>query len=383
MRGPLVDVAMKLLAAGAAAALLLVAAGTADARPGDLDRSFGDRGRLTLSATGAVVGLALLDDLRPWLSVQQRPSPLAVRLTAAGRVADRTRFAAPVTGAPHVADGHTLAEAGDGRLQLAPIGGAPVTLSLPTSTPTPFDVRDFGVDAAGRTVVFGGGDGSGNVAVRFLPDGTLDMTYGTNGTADLAGFSDFSGAVVKPDGRAFVFGEETQMALDVTGAPVAAYERSIAWPEALDPGYVSAVADGPGDTVLIAGDGVDDNAFVARIAGDGRIDDRFGSRGFVLGTKVMDRVTVDALVRDPRGRLVLGGGYSLARNRSRAAVLRFTASGRPDRTFGTRGAKLITAARSVAWTVEQIAVDARERIVIAGGAGTYKAPRPAIARLEG
>ncbi|MDA0182325.1 hypothetical protein OJ997_18605 [Solirubrobacter phytolaccae] len=364
---------------------LLVLAAPAHAGPGDLDRTFGDHGRLTLTTTGHVAGAALPDGRRLWLSVQPpgaRPAPLAVGLTAAGQVADRTRFPAPVTRAPRVADGHTLAEAGDGRLALAPIGGAPVVLTVPASTP--FDLHDFGVDGAGRAVVFGSERGGRALAIRFLPDGALDTTYATGGVAELSGVAGFADAVVKRDGRAFVFGEETQMALDASGAPIAAYERSIVWPRALDPGSVATVADGPGDTVLIAGDGVDDNAFVARIASDGRPDRRFGIRGYVTGSPVLDRLTVESLIRDRHGRLLLGGAYYEARNRSKGAVLRFSGRGRPDTAFGRDGAKLLSpASRPKAWSVEHILVDARERIVVAGAAGAFSAPHPAIARLKG
>ena len=78
-------------------ALFLLLASTAQARPGDLDRSFGDRGRTAFlrDSGGYVAGLALVDGRRPLLSVGTglygNPAPRLLTLTAAGALAAVTR----------------------------------------------------------------------------------------------------------------------------------------------------------------------------------------------------------------------------------------------------------------------------------------------------
>ena len=171
-------------------ALFLLLASTAQARPGDLDRSFGDRGRVAFlrESGGFVAGMTLVDGRRPLLSVGTglygNPAPRLLTLTAAGTVAGMTPVAA--LAASQFNDGYALTHVGDDptRYSLARIGeNASVALTVPfPSTPLKLDpsIGTFGVDRAGRilaTVTLDVGAEWRVVAVRYLPDGTLDTSY--------------------------------------------------------------------------------------------------------------------------------------------------------------------------------------------------------------
>ena len=100
-----------------AVALFCATAPAAQARPGDLDRSFSKDGKLGFNPYkrgGTVRGLALLDGRRPLLSVQaQRGADVAptwISLNAAGRVTGRALLAPPAFYAPLIADGYALTE---------------------------------------------------------------------------------------------------------------------------------------------------------------------------------------------------------------------------------------------------------------------------------
>jgi len=334
---------------------LFVLAAPAHANPGDLDRGFGDHGRLVVRTSAVVAGMTLVDERRPLLTVQPSKGdessgvPFTVAVSAAGRV----------------------------------LGRAPVPAPAPLALPAGFEVRTSGVDGAGRTVVVGHASPGDDRALRFLPDGALDTSYGTDGGVDLMALADPFAIVVKPDGRAHIFDEDSQMLLDPAGRSLLpSTEPSLSWPRLNQPGGVDTVADGPGDTVLVAGRSIDDDPFVMRIGADGRLDRGFGTRGFAhlqsAGWFIPAGIT-----RDQRGRLLVGGTTN-----ARAIVVRLTSKGRFDRSFGNAGRTRIAPPRGLkGWDAHFLRLDAHDRIVVAGSGWTKDqdvgAFRPVIARLSG
>ena len=137
-------------------ALFLLLASTAQARPGDLDRSFGDRGRVAFlrESGGFVAGMTLVDGRRPLLSVGTglygNPAPRLLTLTAAGTMAGMTPVAA--LAAPQFNDGYALTHVGDDptRYSLARIGeNASVALTVPFPS-TPLGARSLDRDLRRR-----------------------------------------------------------------------------------------------------------------------------------------------------------------------------------------------------------------------------------------
>ena len=166
---------------------VLLAAAPAHARPGDLDRSFANGGRIALPLDyGTVSGLALSDGTRPVLGVFPRRFGYLgheLLLTAGGKLARATALQPPVIGQSQYRSGFVLTPINPAPLQLrlVPVDpGAAVTLTLPDP---PRLIAFAGVDRAGRSVLVAGTVGSRtrSVAVRFLPDGSLDTSYGESG----------------------------------------------------------------------------------------------------------------------------------------------------------------------------------------------------------
>ena len=116
------------------ALLTLLAAAPAQARPGDLDRSFAGDGRTAyyMEDGGAVYGLAVTDGRRALLSVGSPygKQPATLALTAGGRWRAGPRFGPPGGDPPWFADGHALTRTGPASYTLTRIGeAAGVTLT--------------------------------------------------------------------------------------------------------------------------------------------------------------------------------------------------------------------------------------------------------------
>jgi hypothetical protein len=99
---------------------------------------------------------------------------------------------------------------------------------------------------------------------------------------------------------------------------------------------------GPGGTLVIAARvravGLRDRIAVARLKPNGHLDTRFGSRGVFWSGTNSRPLTVQHMVRDSRGRLLLAGSAKKPSTGGETAlVMRLGANGRPDRRFGSGG----------------------------------------------
>jgi uncharacterized delta-60 repeat protein len=335
-----------------AGALLLTAPTSVHASPGDLDRSFANDGRMLVRTSGAVTGMTLIDERRPMLTVQPTKDadlngdPFTLALSAAGRVLER----------------------------------GPVPAPGPFALPDRFVVRASDVDGAGRTVVIGAVSPGDDRALRFLPDGGLDTSYGNGGSVELTDVSGPFIVLVKPGGQAHIFDEDSQVVLDTGGRSLLGHgEPNLTWPRN-QRGALDAATDGPGDTVLVLGRSVDNDPFVMRLGADGRRDPRFGKRGLVILSRPW--FSPSDIIRDRRGRLLIGG----ITNRN-ALVARLTARGRLDAGFGRGGrARIAPPPGLKGWDAGHLALDAHDRIVVAGSGWTRDedvgAFRPVVARLK-
>lgn len=385
------------------ALILLLAAAPASARPGSLDRTFADGGRVAFDPDGSggyTAGLALRDGRRPLLSIgsadrgQATPSVLA--LTAGGKLASRTAL----PGVARLANGYALALTGSA-LTLIPLGApSGVALTLPKvrgRAVSPGLNLHFGVDGKGRAIVVVGYERSD--AIRFLPDGTLDTSYGRDGVAAV-GPVGASAVHVSRDGRLHVLGAtDTQdedvhvFALGPRGRPLPGFSsRALLAGRFARLEAPSAILPGPRGTIVIAGGAFDRSGWVVRLRRNGRPDRRFGDRGRTL---IADFTPHEA-VRDRRGRLVLAGHSDRSGALWHAAVARLRTTGRSDRTFGRNGLTVfalgrLRGVRLVDSEARHIAIDDRNRIVVAGEAydddyelrDDFGQSYPAVARLLG
>ncbi|MFL5767850.1 MAG: delta-60 repeat domain-containing protein [Actinomycetota bacterium] len=296
--------------ATAALALTLFASAPASAAPGDLDRSFGADGRITLSlAHGGSQGNAVL--------VQPN-----------GRI---------VVGGWAYSRGFALMRLlRDGSLDRSFGGDGVVTTNFPTG---PAVVSDLALDGHGRIVAAGLSEAWMAVA-RYLPDGSLDPTFGRGGMVT-ARYRDSqtSAEGVAIDGRGRVIAAGTAsdrrwvLARFSSGGRLDQRFGDRGWATIdFGPGEEAArdLALTPNGRIVVAGTGRQRLA-LARFHRDGSLDRRFGSGGTVV-TPGTARGTAAALALLPNGDL-LAAGHSA----SAFLVRRFLPSGRPDPTYGTDG----------------------------------------------
>jgi uncharacterized delta-60 repeat protein len=133
----------------------------------------------------------------------------------------------------------------------------------------------------------------GFAVARYMPDGSLDTTFGTNGKVRTTffGANDFATeAVIQPDGKILVAGR---------------VERNL--------------------QIHFA---------VVRYFSNGSLDPTFGDGGKVIGTFFG---VLEAMLLQPDGRIVLAGGGFFEGNNGDIAISRYNPDGSPDSTFGLGG----------------------------------------------
>lgn len=198
------------------------------------------------------------------------------------------------------------------------------------------EFESVGFDPRGRIVAVGtatGFDGAGSnlVVARYLPDGTLDPSFGTGGLVTLGGSGIWLGVDSLTDG---------------------------------DELFVLALTDGPGGA----------RPTVLRLQPDGTIDPSFGPDGQLrLVTPKLERAT--SMVRSGDDLLISGTTTGGA-----IAAAKLTADGDIARDWGRAGfAAVKFPGRSDGYAV---AVDVRGRALLAGECLCTRGPSAAVARLS-
>jgi uncharacterized delta-60 repeat protein len=248
--------------------------------------------------------------------------------------------------------------------------------------------RDLLIDPAGRVIVAGAVED--DLAVfRYTPAGTLDTSFSTDAVAT-AGFSGAFGYSVARDsqGRIIVAGEVNQGG--VVDYAVARFLGS----GALDPdfsgdGRVVTDVEGLGnwdfpremavdsqDRIDVVGSSISPTFSEGRFAlvrytANGSLDSTFGSGGVVLGE---DESGGGSVAIDANERLLISAGFSLEHGGS--ALLRYLPTGSLDPTFGGGDG---SAPDPIG--VESLTIDPLRRIVVAGSEWNGSESDFAAARL--
>ena len=202
------------------------------------------------------------------------------------------------------------------------------------------------IDAAGRIVVVGG-DGDDFVVSRYTSSGALDTSFGTTGVVDtpIPG----SSATAKAD----------RVALDATGA------------------------------LIVGGDGFSlDRGFFApifRYEPNGELDPTFGENSsgmaFANLTGVDFTGTITSLIVDHQGNILVGGNSGQLSTND-WYIMRFTANGHPDPTWGGTGAVDTSIGAKGQETAYSLAEQPDGKIVAVGNASIFAAGGYDIARYN-
>ena len=217
------------------------------------------------------------------------------------------------------------------------------------------EVTDLLLQPDGRMVAVGPGDGFVNL-VRYLPDGSPDDSFGTwsrvSSDIDPDSFWDWPvAAALRPDGRIVVAASVSRAGRYQPAVATFAADgtlESTALPD-LDAESNMRVADAvflpDGSTVLAIESSTTDGSAplaLAKLRADNTLDPGFGDAGLVrldLGPDEFDFVTAIAVA--PDGDLVLAGAtgayYGLPEPSTDLLLVRFSATGALDRSFGTGG----------------------------------------------
>jgi uncharacterized delta-60 repeat protein len=374
-----------------AAFLLLAVPATAPARAGDGDPAFASGGRtaFTVGIAGAhVAGLALRPDGRALVTgtaalPDGRAATSVTQLDGSGALdapfgSGGTAFADPV--ATTVLQPAGVALAPDGNAIVATTVTSPATglqevhvvRVLDDGTPDPafgtdgVAVLDFfngnvhgedvAVDPLGRILIAASTERDGRrymSAFRLTPGGQRDPVF-AGGRVDLDSRA-FAGAILPgPGGGAYVsggllrgYGNIVTVQVSNRGRRLDRFAGGRAHVRLADrtrPGTGARdMVYGPGGSLVIAAtvrpQGARDHLAVVRVKPNGRLDTGFGTHGvFSAGTSSRP-LTVQHMVRDGRGRLLLAGAARRPATGSESAlVLRLTPSGHADRSFGSSGA---------------------------------------------
>jgi uncharacterized delta-60 repeat protein len=268
------------------------------------------------------------------------------------------------------------------------------------------------IQPGGRIVVAGRSDDSFAVA-RYLPAGTLDSSFGGDGTVTsefLEGQAAGSDVALQPGGR-IVVGGYVASPVD----PASPDDRDFAVARylpggGLDPGFsedgmqtadfggnfdVAGAIAAAGERVALAGQhasfGVRNRDFGVAVFGeDGNLDSDFSEDGLhtlSFGERAVDTANAAAFQRD--GQLVLVGSTERSGEAPALAVARLDSQGTLDSGFSGDGRKAIAfeSGRRAGAFGAAVAIDGRGRLVAAGGSGGppeqngFRAPQFAVARL--
>lgn len=227
----------------------------------------------------------------------------------------------------------------------------------------------------GRIVLAGYG-----TIVRLRADGRLDRSFGDGGVVHLQfpGFPlDPLQVAIAPKGGIFVAGAQCPTIDDCQ------FAVSHLWRDGdLDRGFgdngtaliglsnsdseASAIAITRGGDLLVGGFTCEHSCGFAltRLSRRGIVDRSFGHHGKVTGLLGNCYPGLSGMDLDSRGRIVVSGSCE----RNVVKLARFKPSGEPDRSFGRRGK--VTKHEVFIDRVEALAIDARDRIDVAGSHGT-------------
>ncbi len=293
---------------------------------GALDRSFGGDGKVL---TEFPTGPSAADDL----AVQSDGKIVAIGFARASPTYGKANFAL----ARYLPDGNLDPAFGEGGLVVT---GFPGGESFANA---------LAIQPDGRIVVAGVADPGRFALARYLPDGSLDQSFGSEGKV----FADLPG---ETEGAA-------DLALQVDGR---------------------IVAIGSGDPP-----GEETSAFaIARYTTDGRLDPTFSVNGseFTVFPDDGDDGGVSVGI-DSRGNIVAAGlvDYDVLERTGDWGLARYTPEGRLDAGFG-EGGLVVTSLGKLNEFVAQLVIQPDDRIVVAGGAsGNLSRTRqgPALARYLG
>lgn len=341
------------------------------AAAGDLDATFGSGGKVRTDLGLAEVGnsAAITSD---------------GRIVVAGRQTDTAKGVSRILVARYLANGTLDPSFGQGGVVTDVVGKNPTSFALAVAIQP-----DGKVVVAGSTTAAAGSTNNDVAVVRYLANGSRDATFGSGGVATFDagnGGSDSANAIaVLADGRLALAVDApaaaTEWTLVIVSADGTTHTATNGFPAPSSPTAIAVTPDGK---IAVAGyaqaaSSTPDIAF-ARYDTNGRLDTTFGSKGFatVDFTGGDDEAFGMAVAGD--GSLFASGFTTLPAGTTAGAVVKVTAAGVPDATFGRNGRVTIDFGTALTG-VGSVVLQRDGSVVVAGSAGDRTTRRFALARL--
>ncbi len=282
--------------------------------------------------------------------------------------------------------------------------GGKVVLPLPDGlSPTSADASAIALDAHGNIYV-AGNENSNSVVFKLDGNGSPVTGFGVAGKATIGGGiggpTGVNALIIDARGNSYLAGRVTRpgsgfigrpqfalFKLDADGNGAAGFGAGGRKLIDLDAssqfdGFAGALALDETGNIIAAGTTGDFRKFVVVKADvDGNPVAGFG----VDGKRVIDvgsHLAANGIALDRRGNIIVAGG-----GESRSVVLQLDPAGSLMVTFGSGGMKFLSEADGIAFVAKAIAIDAGDRLVLAGSGdilvgNTYQ-PHVALTRLHG
>lgn len=343
----------------AACALSVVSAGPASAAPGELDRTFGNGGKV-------VTNISRGNDGASDVAIQANG-----KIVAVGRASTRNYY-----GKFAVARYRT-----NGHLDPAFGGDGLVTTNFATRQDAASAVA---IQDDGRIVVAGSGSlttSDGYVALaRYNADGTLDGSFGDAGVvrANPTTGDDVAGDVaIQADGQIVVAGtigagKFAVLRFDPDGGPDATFSGNGVVMTDIAPGYdsASAVSIDAGGNIVVAGTSGDGSFAAVRYTSDGTPDATFDGDGVVTTDLTAGYDSANGLAIDADGNVLLAGeaGFCCEYTGS-FGLVRYETDGTLDPTFGGGDGIVVTNFTRTDDSARDVAIQANGKIVAVGTEG--------------
>lgn len=183
--------------------------------------------------------------------------------------------------------------------------------------------------------------------------GDLDTTFGSDGIVTTRissgpGENAATGVAIQSDGKIVAVGYAPSTTYDfvvvrytTSGALDATFGSSGIVTTSIGTGndYARGVVIQPDGKIVVAGSaygGSDLDFAVVRYTISGALDSTFGNGGIVTTPVGLENDYANSVAIQPDGKIVVAGSFNSGSDRD-IAVVRYTASGMPDSTFGTNG----------------------------------------------
>lgn len=233
--------------------------------------------------------------------------------------------------------------------------------------------------------------------IRYLPDGTLDPSFGDNGKAfiDFGNLNDFGiGYALQPDGKIVVTGySETPNYESISIARINADgtkdlsfgDNGIIYQTTGDyECFGSDVVVQSDGKILVAGHGIytpqGEDFFLARYNEDGSLDTSFAGDGKVENINDNNSGTRPVMTLQADGNILISGMGRVG-SQQHYCTMRFFANGALDTSFSDDGVQLTLVPGDYNWP-GNIVVQQDQKIVIAGYSGYWQSEMFSIIRLD-